>query len=625
MSEIRPLPQAPIRSQVEHDNRVALRLNRAGSEQQNPICSGLPFRVKFAMSDAGESIAVARIVSYDADGNSVNSYDIKSQFVLDTENLLAYADLSAGTDTDSTADGIRNIITVGTSRKRWITQTLWVADIPSDIVLCDGLVTTVDQPKRITASEIPYTTTVSVSFFPSWNDEVGRQHYEGSVALGANVVKPYGGAKTVQALLSGIVDLTGEVDVEDLHSIPLTFGSDGQMQTVQFKFRAKRDSSEFVSGWAFIQADLCSAETVYTTVTAPGETIYLPCPPELDPPPDPPTEPDEITTSSSTNSTGDITVTVNSLGIDANGDPESTITLRLRGFKAAHRAYGTGTRAYAGEYVGYKETTVSSIGDHTIALDPELEDSDMVVVVAEGDSSGKISNPQIFRQGYTDVGEPNAPAVSLLNYSFGSGPSGADVITVLVSDAGWTGAEYYVAIIPLYAVIASGSTTAQDASDLGIDAGTTPSYYGPYTANHIINASFASPPDAAIVYVYNSLGASQSAHFAFDKNVTDYGIVKSGPTFSSVSLATTSATNDSLRFVVTDSGGNVGSLAVKYYVIPRSPASVATVKSPGTIPASAGTHTLKLSSGDADVDGQYIAWLEGEQGSSSSGIVSNLK
>lgn len=628
MTEVRPLPQAPIRSHVEHDNRVSLRLNRAGSEQQNPICEGMKFRVKFSLSDATEVVSVARVTSYDSDGNSVNSYDIRALFTHDTTNLIAYADITAGTHTDSTADGIRNIVTISTTRRRWMTQSFWVADKPSDIVVVNGQVTTAVNPYVITVASIPYTISVPFSFFPSWNDEVGRQHYEGSVALGVNVVKPYGGAKTVEPLLGGVVIFNDvrEVDVEDLHSLPLTFTADGQTQAIDFRFRAKRGSATYIIGTAYIKADLCDVDPIYTTITAAGETIYLPTAPELDPPPDPPTLPDEIVTSSSTNSTGEISVGVDSLGIDSNGDPETSVTLRLRGFKAGNRVFGTGTTPYAGEYVGYKEVVVNSIGSHVVALDPELEDSDIVIVEAEG-SSGKISNAQIFRQSYTDIGTPSVPNVATLSYSFGTGPSGADVLSLAMTSAGWTGAEYYIAVKPYYAVIASGSTTAQDAADLGIEAGTAAQILGPYTGSHFANITWGSgTPDAVMVYMYNSLGSTVHAeHFSYDRNVTDYGIVKSGPVITSASLTTTTLTNDTLSVTVSSAGGNVGALDLKYYVVPQSAVSVATEKSPGTIPASAGTHTKKLVSGDTDIDGQYFVWVEGEQGSSSTLVINNLK
>jgi len=287
------IPQAALPSAIEQENRISVLLNSAGSQSSNPIAGsnrwdpvgdayiagqGMNIRLVIPLADSAERIRGASAQTFSDVGVLLTTTNLKSLFTTDTTTLKATANLVAGRDITSSASGTRSIITIITTRRRRMTAQVWVRDVGTDCVLLGGTETTAVQPYTMAVADIAVARNVPVSFFASWNDEVGRQHGASSVTLSNNVVKPYGGAKTVEIYQVGAGPVytlfQSESPVEDINTMVITPAGDGVLMEFQFRFRSETGSSDYVVCPAWIKfeecVDLAPADEVCTMPSISG-------------------------------------------------------------------------------------------------------------------------------------------------------------------------------------------------------------------------------------------------------------------------------------------------------------------------------------------------------------------
>lgn len=288
----------PIRNAVNHEDRIALLLNKAGSSSDNPISGtsytsfsaddastisttkGVALRVKFGVADASETITSAVVNSVDSNGDQTSFKDIKSKFVKTSTEF--YADLFAGSGEDlpSGSSSQRAFVDISTNLGRRIRQQCYIRNTASNTVLLNGAATSSTAPvnyiKADTATE--QTFTIPTSFFASWNDEIGRQHDADNVALKNPIIKPYGGAETVEVY--GLIgdsrstQYAAETPIKDVSSIQITspVGQDDVTHTLIFYFRSKTGSDNTIAVKAYVRIFTCGTSGTGSTTSAPTIT-----------------------------------------------------------------------------------------------------------------------------------------------------------------------------------------------------------------------------------------------------------------------------------------------------------------------------------------------------------------
>lgn len=271
----------PIRNAVNHEDRVALLLNKAGSSSDNPLAGskytsfsandastisttkGVGLRIKFGIVDDSETISSAKVMLVDSNGDQSVHMDIKDRFVRSGNEW--YADLFAGSGEDlpSATESQRIFVTIFTNLDRRIKQQCYVRDVQNNAVLLNGAETSSTAPVAYVKQETAQAQTfpIPTSFFASWNDEIGRQH-TGS-ALSNPVIKPYGGAETVE-VYHMVGDTRGsqvvaETPVQDLSSILITgtAGEENEVFPLMFYFRAKAGSDNTIAVRAYVRIYSC--------------------------------------------------------------------------------------------------------------------------------------------------------------------------------------------------------------------------------------------------------------------------------------------------------------------------------------------------------------------------------
>lgn len=606
------IPQTPLPSAVSFENRISLLLNRSGSQRINPIIGtgktgqvteGANVRVKFSLSDAAEEVFTAKVESFDDDGNITSTSNIKSLFTYDTTNLLATANLVAGSHFATDSLGVRSIITVRTTRERIMKQQLWVADKPTDIVVLDGVVTTAADPLVIrTDLNVPYQ--IPVAFFASWNDEVGRVHGLGQTTRNTN--KPYGGMKTVAITSTGGGPTTSETNIEDVKQVAFTPTVDGQQVTFTFTFRAETGASDTIVAQAYVKFIECNPiagpQGIPAGVGA-GPLISI--------------MNSGVIGADSIGPT--IQVQIDYIPAEVESASNADITLTLKGYTGGvTKLSGGSADAVANVLLGTQTETYTSSGQKTIQLDSVLQDATLIVVEAtaiEG-SATAIGNSLIYATDDSDLGIPDPPTVSAISFDFT-----LDRLTYTLDDIGWTGETVTIHVRQLQSIIATGGGSAQEQSDLAVDVS-----LGDLTATAEVGSgkqkdfTLDSRTTAVAIWFTNSRGSSSVITFGDDGTV-DYGSVIKYPAISAFTLVDDGlgGTKNKIQFTLDDDGNNPGQLTPIYIIVDSAQNYVQENK--GAIIANGtGARSFTVSSGHDDIDGHYFLGLISDQG----GLVGDL-
>ncbi len=632
LTAFRPQPSA-----VEHDNRVTSRLNRAGTEQLNPLIGssrdaidsgtepiGIALNLEFFLNDPLEQVYGTDATVLDDAGNVIITVDIRDLWSLDTVALKATAKIIIGQDIPADDASRRVVITVWTSRKRALSAQYWIRNLPEDAVLLNGVKTSVSQPIVILVSSFPAQTPslISVNFFPSWNDEVGRQHST-SPSFRSTVVKPYGGAETVEVIGPGSV-ARAESPVQDVTTHSFLPSSSGQSIQIEYRFRSKAGSTDFVRAFAYVRFDECdtggapsSSSSTGTAPTVPGgaspqvENLTM----------------DDISTfppGAGMTGDGQVMVELTTIGVQEDGDPPPAVTLRVNGFKAgvADDPDNPGSPlAVANIFVATQDEIVTVPGIYAIDLDPALAEATLVTVQAFATTIANIGNSLTYvAEGLADIGFPNPPAVTTVGYNFSTGLLSYDVVSF-----GFDGeTDILVRVQPARGFIAEGGGDAQVLADLaadldGVEETKIEASLGPQTFQTV----FAGIEVSGVIVIFeNNVGAQKAITF-LDDGTPPYVGVKKNPV-ATFSLDTVSITNDAVEIVLSDSGFNPAGMPVHYSIVDVATGGVVVdALAQVNVPNFPVTFTSLLQTGHDDIDGIYHFWIEADQGFSAAVQVDN--
>ena len=622
-----PVP-TPIRNFVSFEDRVSVLLNRSGSTYKNPLTGtqrkdpdgvydisteidkGSAFTLKFSIAEYSETIKSATVQEVDDEGNPLGGIkNIKSKFNSDLTNMNFSASLIAGEDLFSGTTAKRNYIEIKTSLNRHIVQQVYVQDLPSNAVVLRGQVTSSGNRLRyLSANAIDGTEffKVPVSFFPTWNDEIGRQHGSTEVASSLNIAKPYGGFETVEVnLISGTsfgTEYFAEDDIEKLTDLTFNPTSSGATYDLVFRFRTKRGSSEQVLGFGYVIFEDCGTtssenDTPPVAGTPSGGAII-----------DGPTVP----------------ILVEDFGTGSDGSANTSFSMVLTGFKGGVQNDGGTADPIASVSSGsqtFSGLTTNGASDLTIT-DSDLLNADLVIAEVRDNAGSVKGNSIVYTKSVTDIGSmPSPPTLSSASFNFST-----EVATVTVSDFGWpsTNATLYARSIQS-GIKQTGSAQTSSDTFADVDSGETESSVLTYQATSLsttvdFSSAFASAPQAIVIWAENTYGRSQ-LYFSDDGSTS--ASVLNKPTFSSLVLSTTSSTNDTVQFSL-DSAGNAttGNLTVTINILPADGSAVLTQTSTQT--TTTGTKKITLDSANRNVDAWYVVSVSNLNASSDFGTIDNV-
>lgn len=187
--------------------KLALRLNLAGSGPQSPILAGLGGTITLTLAE-NELLRSWRIFSGDPDDP-----DFENEFTVIGTDDLGTQDIIFGTDTHTDTEPVRNILEWVTERGTTHKQ-FWVQDLPASGSL---YINNQEAQGGSATFNIGVSTpiTFGINIMPNFGDEfflIG----EHSGNRYANTFRTWGGAKTAEIFLDGNV-IIQERDVGDVH------------------------------------------------------------------------------------------------------------------------------------------------------------------------------------------------------------------------------------------------------------------------------------------------------------------------------------------------------------------------------------------------------------------------
>jgi len=615
---------APIRNFVAVEERVSILLNQAGSSRYNPVVGsnranspsipsyelteGAAFSLRFAIAEASESVTYAVVQHIDDENLALSpAIDIKSSFVVDTATMRFTANLIAGIHLTSSSVSSKNLVTIKTSLNRHIQQIVYAQDAPENMVTVGGRVTTSDSPYIFTGTAAITgleTFNIPLSFFTTWNDEIGRQHGSTEVALTGNISKPYGGMETVEIV--SVINypnsvLLAETEISKVSSFPYLPLSPSDVGIV-CRFRSKKGSSETVIGFAYLRfADPC--------VDATSED-------------DPPSGSD----SSGGVITGDpgVVILVDDMGTDSSGLANTTMNIVLSGYKGGVRdSSGTAT-AYAGIDSGSQTFAQTSTGSKTLIMtDTGLLSADLVVAEMQNNSGSIIGNSLVYRKSYTAVAMPSAPTLLAASYIFST-----NAISATITDFGFVGSDATITVRSVGAgIVGSASAMSSTDSFADFESGeliTGNLAYSATTATYSATVSFVTAPKAVIIYASNSYGVSSSITLTDDASSSSD--VRTAPEMSAFSLTTTSSTDDGVSITISSVGNqSQGTFSLTINALGSANGSSKLSETFTGVNASTGTVQFVFTKSNMrNVNGWYTAELVGYNSTSSVSTVSNV-
>ena len=623
------LPPTPVSSAVAHDNRLTPRLNLAGTEARNPIIGsshepltpvtpipgGFQFQLFFQAVDASEIVDGSSIRVIDDSGDTLQQGSMT--WVLDVPTLEHRASVYVGIDLLTSETPRRVIFSASTSAQRTLTGQFWIRDMPEDAVVYNGQQTTESEPLLIV---IPIDGTIvgnwAVSFFPSFNDEVGRQHGSGVTALVGNIVKPYAGAKMVEVfrIIGGVPILwlphegraatTGEeteFDVETVNRHVFSPSVTEELHTYRYDFRALRASAVIARAFGFVVFVDCLPDPIMTATPTQGPIIVHQGFPGIPPQGGP---------------GGRIIFNVTELG------DSGVMKVVLTGYKGAVAEVAGVAVPHGTIVVGTEETVVySTTGIKEHILTTTMADATMIVAEAiDSTTTATLGNSIVLRMDLDDDGVPTAPVISVPAYNFST-----DDFTVNLNSLGFKGETVTIRAKSLDGAIKDGSSAAQDATDLsaavgGVEKTTTVTATGSLTWANV----FGTIPKAAVFTLENQFGRSLTI-LVDDEGAVDYATVKQGPVIKLSSLESDVATNDTLRITLSNTGGNVGTMEVRYTIydnVNNIPTAEGVAQS--EISPILTAQDVLVEAGHEDINGHYHVRIEGEQGFSEAKNINNI-
>ena len=281
-----PIPA--LNTAVENANvtldKVALLLNRAGSNPRNPMLAGLGLRVEMPIG-SGDSPRGAWLFQDRANMGA----NLKEQLLTLGPGIFGLdVVLGAGlTLAGSPATGARkNFVRLQTAFGTFERE-FWIKTKDADIVGLNG------QPALDPITLAPVARTVSIvdatapwldvtiDFFMSWNDEFGLLHNAENPALDPGAAKPYGGSKFVSffdtsTATEGVgvqVNPVTQDEVSARHKIQVQ--NTAGLKQITVRFRSKMDSPYLVDVPILINVVALSCPACEPPVIEPCEAVYV--------------------------------------------------------------------------------------------------------------------------------------------------------------------------------------------------------------------------------------------------------------------------------------------------------------------------------------------------------------
>jgi len=626
----------PISNAVNYEERVSILLNGSGSTYENPVVSsnylfydpgstsiadvdnaladsnakGAAIAVKFGLADSSETIESAHIRTIDTVGNQTSSKSIRSSFVKDTKNNYFSADLFAGSDfpAGTSTQAQRSFIDIRTNLGRSLRQQIYTQKAPDNAVLINGLASTSNSYAVVNPIEDAGGTlqslSVSNTFFPTWNDEIARQHGASSVGLAGLISKPYGGMKTVQVLrrtLTGHQEVVPEKDIRLSSTLDYQAGNSDEDVTFIYVFRSKEGSKHTVVFAVYLNYTTCGTGsgggggTVPPDVEDPGGGIF---------------------------DNGGVIIDQGGYGI-LDGTAASASTITLTGYKGGV-IDDSGATAVSDILIGSVDYPISGTPPSnpitlTIANTILVDASLIIAEVANGTDSTVKGNSLVYTRGNTDIEFPEVPQISVTpTYDFGN-----RMLVYTVDDTGWPGETVTVRVKPFYGTIKNTGGSAQASSDLGAwvaegEVTTTTTAIIEQTVTLDVWSS-GIVPDAVEITFSNSFGYSNSRTYIKNTNTAATLVqdVKKGPRITTASYQASGLGPDGVNFIISDQGNQPTSQAYDfiYYRVSGSQVNDE-VKAPDEI-AVAGTGSYIIPNMTSANNGDTIIFhIKGDQGSS---------
>lgn len=562
----------PIRNAVTFEDRVSILLNKAGSTAENPIVGsrylqysdiangtasqtkGAALTLRFGVADVSEVILNAVVSTIDSNGNATTFKDIKDKFVLSSTEYRAELFVGSTEDIPSGEDSTRVFIDIATNLGRRIRQQVYTRDALDSVVLANGASTNQSNPVNIVKYTVdPTNYTIPLSFFPLWNDEIGRQHGAKAVSLQNAIVKPYGGMKTVTVHSGSAGTLSTspimeETNIEDVASIVVTSSGNFDNQTLGFFFRSKAGSDHGILVKAYLSFFVCESEEQ-----------------DVDVPPD-------ISNGLVGDFGTDGVINLDAAG-SSTGTANSSIKLDFKGYRG-HIDHASSGLTRDIQPAGDTTLTLNATTDFPYSFSTNFSSPDslgvaftgatMVVVEARNANETIIGNSLVFRKPTPNPehGDPAPPTIASASYDFST-----NVLTYNLTDHGNdSGEDTTLYLKPLYAVA---KTSSPLTPDMTIDESTaifTPKGSGLGQQTH--SSGFSPTPDAVVFWAQSSsntwagiTGAKiddEGNHFFLNSPPASPESFYTIPTISSI-IQTTSLGQPAYRITFSDRGGRTSS------------------------------------------------------------------
>jgi len=528
---------------------------------------------------------------------------------VNTSTMAFSADLIAGDggQIPSGSSAKRSLIRIHTNLNRKIEQQVYVQDAPENIVVVRGAITSTDSRYRsVSSAEIDGSETFPIpfSFFPTWNDEIGRQHGASGVATELNIAKPYGGMKTVQVWttsgVSLVTDLTGEIPIEELTSIDFTPTNSGQMYNLLFQFRAETGSADFVLGYAYLIFDDCVAGSGESP-DVPPSTGHPPGGDVIDGP--------------------DIIVDPEGYGTNSSGVTQTGYRYVLTGYKGGNSEAGPGT-AIANVASGTQTETypTAALTEKTITLNATLQEADLIIAEIQSEDGSVKGNSIIYATATVDTGLlPSPPTVTNADFNFTT-----DLGSVTISDFGWPNTDATVYCRSIGAGITN-TGAAQSSSDTFADvtSGELKSVSFPYSASTPATIStlafgFATAPKAVAIWAANIFGSTDPTYIHFDDDGSVDGGVVVAPTISTLAIV------GGVKLAFTVGTGHNQTAAFGYFVTILPKLGGTALTQTGTLTNTTTSASLSLVGANQNVNGHYAVYLEGQNGHTNTLFLDNV-
>ena len=235
-------------------NKVALTVNRAGSNPSNPILAGLAANIEVNLGIHDSLRGVFLYQDLPTPGPNLRAQ--ATSFGPGIYGLEFVAGQGQTITGDQTIGAQKNFLRVKSAFGSFERE-FWVKDYDPDVVAVNGqqaLDTITLEPVAIDVPQVSSGAPLvqaNIDFMVSWNDEFQALHNAENQYLDPGFLKSYGGAAFVSLFQTGMGEGSGtevvavtQQPIMDMHTLELQ--NTGGLKHVTARFRSKLDSASYV-------------------------------------------------------------------------------------------------------------------------------------------------------------------------------------------------------------------------------------------------------------------------------------------------------------------------------------------------------------------------------------------